>query len=267
MFPAGSAGGVHVLRRPGPDVRDPRARGEHLVPGLPPAGRGARPRPLLPPPVREPRRPARLLERDRRARRRRRAAHLGLPRRRALADPPVRDRRLHRLHALAGRMVRYWQRRRSPAGAARASSTALGAVATGVVPCSSSRRSSPGRMDGHHRDPGARRALPRRQPPLPDRRAAAASGRRPMRRPARAAQHEVVVFVEGLDPAATQAAWYAREVGAARYQAVHVRGLGTPIRGGGDSPARRCTSSRTEAGRWTRSSTTSGASPAATGAS
>ena len=53
-------------------------------------------------PVHEPRRPARLLERDRRPRRRSRGAALGLRRERRLADPPLRDRRLHGVHALAG---------------------------------------------------------------------------------------------------------------------------------------------------------------------
>ena len=65
-----------VLRRAGAHVRDPRPRREHVVPGLPATGRGARARPLLPAPVREPRRPARLLERDRRPRRDRVAADL-----------------------------------------------------------------------------------------------------------------------------------------------------------------------------------------------
>ena len=49
---------------------DAGPRREHLLPGLPAARRRARPRPLLPAPVRQPRRPARLLERDHRARRR-----------------------------------------------------------------------------------------------------------------------------------------------------------------------------------------------------
>ena len=56
--------GADVLRRPGLHARDPDPRGEHVVPGLPAARRAARARPLLPAAVREPRRPARLLERD-----------------------------------------------------------------------------------------------------------------------------------------------------------------------------------------------------------
>ena len=66
--------GRHVLRRPGPHARDPDPRGELVLPGLPAARGAARARPLLPAPVREPRRPARLLERDRRRRRARVAA-------------------------------------------------------------------------------------------------------------------------------------------------------------------------------------------------
>ena len=81
---------------------DPRPRREHVVPGLPAPGRRARARRVLPPSVREPRRPARLLERDHRARGGRGAPDLGLPRRRHLAHPPLRDRRLHGVHALAG---------------------------------------------------------------------------------------------------------------------------------------------------------------------
>ena len=37
-FPAGSAGVVPLLRRPGPDVRDPRPGGQHLVSGFPRLG-------------------------------------------------------------------------------------------------------------------------------------------------------------------------------------------------------------------------------------
>ena len=58
-----------VLRRPGLHARDPDPRRELLVPGLPAARSAARARPLLPAAVREPRRPARLLERDRPRRR------------------------------------------------------------------------------------------------------------------------------------------------------------------------------------------------------
>ena len=45
---------IHVLGRAGDDVRDPRSRREHLVPGLPAPRGAARPRPLLPASVREP---------------------------------------------------------------------------------------------------------------------------------------------------------------------------------------------------------------------
>ena len=93
---------VHVLGGAGPDARRARARGEHVVPGLPAARRAARARPVLRAPVHEPRRPARLLERHRRPDRLVVRAPLDLRRERRLADPPVRDRRLHGVHALAG---------------------------------------------------------------------------------------------------------------------------------------------------------------------
>ncbi len=55
--------GVHVLGDPGVDARSTRARCQHLVSGLPAAGRTACPRPVLRPSIQQPRRPARLLER------------------------------------------------------------------------------------------------------------------------------------------------------------------------------------------------------------
>ena len=57
---------VHVLGRADADARRARARREHVVSGLPAPRRAARARPFLRTAVHEPRRPARLLERDRR---------------------------------------------------------------------------------------------------------------------------------------------------------------------------------------------------------
>ena len=94
---------LHVLRRAGSDAARPDPRGEHVVPGLPAPLRAARPRPLRAAAVHEPRRPARLLERRRRACRRRGASAVDLRREHEQPDPPLRDRRLHRVHALAGR--------------------------------------------------------------------------------------------------------------------------------------------------------------------
>ena len=93
---------VHVLGGAGSDARRARAGRQHLLPGLP-APRGApRARPVLRPPVREPRRQARLLERHHRAHGHLVPAALDLQRKRRLAHPPVRDRRLHGVHALPG---------------------------------------------------------------------------------------------------------------------------------------------------------------------
>src|SRR5205085_4011617 len=58
---------AHVLRRPGTDPRNPHPRCEHVVSGLPTTGGAAGERLVLPAAVREPRRPARLLEWDARA--------------------------------------------------------------------------------------------------------------------------------------------------------------------------------------------------------
>ena len=68
---------LHVLRRAGPDAARPDPRREHVVPGLPAPLGAARARPLRAAAVHEPRRPARVLERDARARDRRRACCSG----------------------------------------------------------------------------------------------------------------------------------------------------------------------------------------------
>ena len=123
VFPAGGGDVVPLLVRPDRDLRRARPRREHVVPGLPAARRAACARPLLRPPVHEPRRPARLLERRDRPHGARDVADRHLPRERQLADPPLRGRRLHGVHALAGGMVRYWLRTGTPAGATAARST------------------------------------------------------------------------------------------------------------------------------------------------
>ena len=117
-LPGRLAGLGRLLPRPGVHARDPGARREHVVPGLPAAGGAARPRQLPAPPVREPRRPARLLERDPRPDRRGVGPDRRLRRECELADPPLRDRRLHGVHA---RRRREWCAtgcgRAGPAGA------------------------------------------------------------------------------------------------------------------------------------------------------
>ena len=103
VFPAGSVGRLHVLGRPGADARDPRPRREHVVPGLPAAGGAARARPLL---RRASSRTSATGSSSRTGSSSSRASPLccsGLQRERQLADPPLRDRRVHRVHALAGR--------------------------------------------------------------------------------------------------------------------------------------------------------------------
>ena len=113
---------LHVLRRPGDDAARPRARREHVVPGLPAALGAARAGPLRAAAVLEPRRPARLLERDARARRGRGRAARHLQGEHQQPDPPLRDRRLHRVHALAGRDGALLAARARPPGGADARS-------------------------------------------------------------------------------------------------------------------------------------------------
>ena len=94
------AGIVHVLRPAVLDVRHPDPRRQHRIRRLPAAVVDHRARRLPPSADGQPRRPARLLERDRRARRSGERAHRGLRRRHCGADPALRGRRVHRLHAL-----------------------------------------------------------------------------------------------------------------------------------------------------------------------
>jgi hypothetical protein len=136
---------------------------KHLIPGVPPPCRRPRPRPFLPAPVRQPWRPARLLERDRRARRDRGAADLALSRRCDRADPSLRRWRLHGLHALPGRD-----------GSLLAASQGAGLAQEGRRErrwrVGYRTRDDPGhpsevrrrRLDGRDRDPASDRAVPAR---------------------------------------------------------------------------------------------------------
>ena len=170
---------LHVLGRPDHDVRDPDPGREHVVPGVPAACGIARPRPLLPAAIREPRRPARLLERDRGPLGARGLPALGLRRRRRLAYPPLRDRRLHRVHALAGgngavlecatdpgmEAKRSGQRRRRRLDRRRHGDRRADEVHTGC-------------LARDRRDPAARAHVPRDPSPLPADVAPAPSRRR-----------------------------------------------------------------------------------------
>ena len=118
------------------------------------------------------------------------AADLGFRRGRDRADPPVRDRRLHRLHALAGRdgsllaapaTIRAGGDARSSTASARwqPAIVALLVIETKFLA---------GRLGGDRRHPAARRSFYGDQPPLPQGRAAAPRGCR--RRRGRAASDE-----------------------------------------------------------------------------
>ena len=169
---------VRLLPRAGEHRRRARARREHGVPGLPAPGGAARERQLPPAPVREPRRPAGLLERDRRAGRRRGRPDRRLQRRRQQPDPPVPARRLHGLHALAVRdgaaLVH------APRNAERARLGRGRAERRRRAPDRAGRRDRArhqvhrGRLDGDDRDPRAGARLRADQPPLPRRHVAAA---------------------------------------------------------------------------------------------
>ena len=125
---------LHVLGRPDHDVRHPHPRREHVVPGLPAARGDARPRPLLPAPVR-------------------RTSATGSSSRTASSSSPALavfllwayhanvDSLIH-LYVIgvftaftlsqAG-MVRYWHRKQGPGWKRSAAVNGVGAVSTGVV--------------------------------------------------------------------------------------------------------------------------------------
>ena len=94
---------VHVLRGSGSDPCHPRARREHVLPGVPSPRCSTRARRFRTASVHEPRRPPRVLEWNARARDALGVAPLALPSERRFADPPLRDRRLHRVHAFPAR--------------------------------------------------------------------------------------------------------------------------------------------------------------------
>ena len=168
-----------LLRHPGAHLRDPRPGCKHLVPGVPATGRGARSRPLLPAPVREPRRPPRVLERDRRPRRDRRDPDLGVRRRRHRSHSPVRHRGVHGVHDLA-----------DGDGALLAPARAAGLAVASGRERRRRRRNGPrrdprdrvevrgGGVGGHRRDPGAGRVLLRGAATLREGRAATSRWRR-----------------------------------------------------------------------------------------
>ena len=91
-----------VLRDPGRHHADPDLRGQHRLRRLPAPGLLPGPRRLHPPPVRHPRRSARLLQRDPDPGRARRAPHRAVRRRHPRPHPALRGRRVPLLHALAG---------------------------------------------------------------------------------------------------------------------------------------------------------------------
>ena len=92
-------GRTAVLPAAGVHGGDPRARGEHRVQRLPGADLAAGPRWLHAPPAQPPRRPAGVLERDRRARGDRVAADRRLRRAGDAPDPALHPRRVPLLHA------------------------------------------------------------------------------------------------------------------------------------------------------------------------
>ena len=170
---------LHVLGRSDPDARRSRSRREHLVPGLPAVGGAARPRPVLRAAVHQPRRPARVLERDHRARDDRSRAPRHLQRERRLADPPLRDRGVQRVHAVAGRdgplLAAHARSRLAPPGARqrRGGLRHRGRDADRDLDEVHGRRVARDR-----RDPAVRARLRRHQPPLPALRPPARRGRR-----------------------------------------------------------------------------------------
>ncbi len=95
--------GAALLPAAGVHRGDPRAGGQHGVQRLPGAGLDPRPRRLPAAPALAPRRPARVLQRDRPAGRRRLAADRGLRRPGQPADPALHPRRVPVVHAQPAR--------------------------------------------------------------------------------------------------------------------------------------------------------------------
>jgi hypothetical protein len=167
---------------------------------------------------------ARLLERDHRARRDRVVPDLDLPRGRARADPPLRDRRLHGVHALAGGMVRYWWRRRDPGWQKSVTLNAIGCAATGLVALLVIQAkftagawavivAIPIMIVGFY---GVHRHYRKVERRLRAGVAAVAAAPAP--------RNEVVLYVESADAALEEALWYARQIAGDDFRAIHPLG-------------------------------------------
>ena len=229
VFPGDSPTELHVLRRSGVDRRDPRSRREHRVPGLPAACRTPRTRPLLPSTVHQPRRPPRLLQRDPGSRRGRCRPDLDLRRRRRSAHPPVRDRGLHGVHALADRH-----------GALLASHARPGLALAGVDERHGRTRHLSrharrdldevrgGSLDGDRRHPAARAGVLRHPPALPQDRSSAPRRHGRSSLGGHTAQ-PVLIVPDSVDVATESALWYAHRIGHGEVRAVHAPGHGSDV--------------------------------------
>ena len=160
---------------------------------------------------------------------------VGLQRERQLADPPVRDRRVHGVHALAGGDGALLARGRTiPAGAIGRSLNGVGARATGVVTliviCDEVRR---GRLARDRRDPAARA---RRCSGSAATTGASRAGSTPASArsapPARR-RTDVLLWVESLDAAAEGGSGTRGRSPATRRSARCSPRAGIPIRGSG----------------------------------
>ena len=213
-----------VLRRPGLHARDPDPRGELLVPGLPAARRAARARPLLPAAVREPRRPARLLERDRPRRGARVGADRHLLGERRVAAAPLRRRRLHGVHAVAdgdGALLAAHARPRLAAARGRERRRRVRDRARDAD--RDRDEVHPGRVGGDGRDPADGRRVLRDAAALPPRRPAAARGRE-RRRSGAARDEPGRPLRESIDAALREALWYARRIAGDGFRAIAAPG-------------------------------------------
>ena len=151
------------------------------------------------------------------------APDLGVRRGRERADPPVRDRRLHRLHALADGDGALLARAQGARLAALGDDQRRRAVATRRRRARHRDEVPGGRLGGRRGDPAPRRRLLRDQPPLPE-------GRRRLRAGAAAVAaapaptNQVVLYVDSYDAALREAVWYARTIAGDDFHAIHVPG-------------------------------------------
>ena len=186
---------------------------QHRLRRLPAAVVDHRPGRLPPPPARQPRRPARVLERHRRSSPvAAGAAHRRLRRHHQRADPALRGRRVHVVHAVASpAWCATTCASASRAGSAAPSINGVGATATFVVLLIVARHEvHERRLDAARRDPRDRRPVQGDQAPL----------RRGRRRRSRvepelqAAPHEphVVVLVGRVHRGVLEALAYARSL-------------------------------------------------------